>query len=276
MTEARAPTRIQQKNRAAILGAALDVFSSQGFRGATVDEIATAAGLSKPNLLYYFPSKEAIHAALLEQLLDTWLDPLRALDPTGEPLEEILAYMRRKLQMARDMPRESRLFANEIVQGAPRIHAVLSTDLKALVDEKAAVIAAWSDAGRIARCIPITCLLDLVADPALCRFRRAGACGPGAGGSLCRRAGVHGNALPALAHAPRTGLNGAPRRPAPPSLCRLCGRVVGMGGPVGVFALDHLAGARVHLARGHRHHRDAILDRADIDAEVAGDAIRHR
>ncbi|TDK52139.1 TetR family transcriptional regulator C-terminal domain-containing protein [Antarcticimicrobium luteum] len=150
----RAPTRIQQKNRAAILDAALDVFSAQGFRGATVDQIASAAGLSKPNLLYYFPSKEAIHAAVLEQLLDTWLDPLRALDPEGEPLEEILAYMRRKLEMSRDLPRESRLFANEIVQGAPRIHDVLSTDLKQLVDEKAAVLEAWADAGRIARVHP--------------------------------------------------------------------------------------------------------------------------
>ncbi len=154
MPEDRAPTRIQQKNRAAILDAALDVFSAQGFRGATVDQIASAAGLSKPNLLYYFPSKEAIHSAVLGQLLDTWLDPLRALDPAGEPLEEILAYVRRKLEMSRDMPRESRLFANEIVQGAPRIHDVLSTELKTLVDEKAAVIEAWADEGRIARVHP--------------------------------------------------------------------------------------------------------------------------
>lgn len=154
MTEARAPTRIQRKNRAAILDAALEVFSAQGFRGATVDQIASAAGLSKPNLLYYFPSKEAIHSAVLGQLLDTWLDPLRALDPDGEPLEEILAYVQRKLEMSRDYPRESRLFANEIVQGAPRIHAVLSTDLKTLVDEKAALIEAWADAGRIARVHP--------------------------------------------------------------------------------------------------------------------------
>ena len=153
-TGTRTPTRIQRKNRAAILDAALEVFSAQGFRGATVDQIASAAGLSKPNLLYYFPSKEAIHSAVLGQLLDTWLDPLRALDPDGEPLEEILAYVQRKLEMSRDYPRESRLFANEIVQGAPRIHAVLSTDLKALVDEKAAVIEAWADAGRIARVHP--------------------------------------------------------------------------------------------------------------------------
>jgi TetR/AcrR family transcriptional regulator len=143
-------TRIQIRNREAILDAALEVFSQHGFRGATVDMIAAEAGLSKPNLLYYFPTKDDIHVTLLSQLMDTWLDPLRELDATGDPVPEILAYVRRKLEMSRDFPRESRLFANEIVQGAPRIGTSLSTDLKSLVDEKARVIAAWSAAGRIA------------------------------------------------------------------------------------------------------------------------------
>jgi len=53
------------------------------------------------------------------------------------------------LQMSRDFPRESRLFAQEIVQGAPRMQAALSGELKRLVDEKAGLIAAWSKAGRI-------------------------------------------------------------------------------------------------------------------------------
>jgi len=151
MTETKKPlTRIQKRNQTAILDAALEVFSRQGFRGATLDQIAAAAGLSKPNLLYYFPSKEAIHVTLLSKLMDTWLDPLRALDAGGDPVEEILAYLRRKLQMSRDFPRESRLFANEIVQGAPRMESALATDLKALVDDKAAVIRGWSQAGRIA------------------------------------------------------------------------------------------------------------------------------
>ncbi len=143
-------TRIQKRNRALILDAALEVFSRHGFRGATLDQIAEAAGLSKPNMLYYFPSKEAIHAELLEGLLDTWLDPLRALDPAGEPLDELRSYVKRKLQMARDFPRESRLFANEILQGAPRIEALLRSDLRILVDEKAALIARWAGEGRIA------------------------------------------------------------------------------------------------------------------------------
>jgi TetR/AcrR family transcriptional regulator len=147
-------TRIQTRNREAILEAALDVFSAQGFRGATLDQIAEGAGLSKPNLLYYFPSKEAIHQALLTRLLDTWLDPLRAMDPGGDPVAEILGYVRRKLELSRDFPRESRLFANEILQGAPRIRAAIEGDLRALVAAKAAVLTGWMDEGRINRVSP--------------------------------------------------------------------------------------------------------------------------
>jgi TetR/AcrR family transcriptional regulator len=150
MNQALPRTRIQKKNRGAILDAALEAFSQNGFRGTTLDQIAEVAGLSKPNLLYYFPSKEAIHQALLAALLDTWLDPLRALSAEGDPIDEIVGYVLRKLDMARTMPRESRLFANEIIHGAPRIQAEIEGPLKALVDEKAAVIAAWSAAGRLA------------------------------------------------------------------------------------------------------------------------------
>lgn len=151
----RPQTRIQIKNSEAILEAALDVFSAHGFRGATLDQIADVAGLSKPNLLYYFPSKEAIHQALLTRLLDTWLDPLRELDPNGDPVAEVMAYVRRKLELSRDYPRESRLFANEILQGAPRMQAAITGDLAALVAEKAKVLQLWMDQGRIARLDPV-------------------------------------------------------------------------------------------------------------------------
>ena len=153
MTKPR--TRIQARNSTTILDAALDVFSQQGFRGATLDQIAEVAGLSKPNLLYYFPSKEAVHTALLNQLLRTWLDPLRAMRPDGDPVAEIMAYVHRKLELSRDFPRESRLFANEMLQGAPRMRTVIEGDLKSLVDEKAAVLQMWMDQGRIAKLPPV-------------------------------------------------------------------------------------------------------------------------
>ncbi|MGB5557222.1 MAG: TetR family transcriptional regulator C-terminal domain-containing protein [Paracoccaceae bacterium] len=154
MNMSRPKTRIQKKNTSTILDAALDVFSQHGFRGTTLDQIAQAAGLSKPNLLYYFASKEAIHDALLMGLMDTWLDPLREMDPDGNPVDEIVAYVLRKLEMARDYPRESRLFANEIVQGAPRIIDQIKGPLRDLVNDKAELIRGWTRAGKLAEIDP--------------------------------------------------------------------------------------------------------------------------
>jgi len=87
-------------------------------------------------------------------LLHIWLAPLHAMAADGDPTAEILAYMRRKLQMSREFPRESRLFANEILQGAPRIEAAIKGELKTLVDAKAQVIRGWSAAGKIAEVHP--------------------------------------------------------------------------------------------------------------------------
>lgn len=142
-------TRIQKKNQSAILAAGLVVFSQFGFRGSTLDQVADEAGLSKPNLLYYFRSKDAIYTALLAKLLENWLEPLRKIDPDGDPVEELLGYARRKLAMSQNFPRESRLFANEIIQGAPRINDVLHGELRELVDEIAIIINGWVAAGRI-------------------------------------------------------------------------------------------------------------------------------
>jgi TetR/AcrR family transcriptional regulator len=147
-------TRIQSEKQDVILEAALEVFSMHGFRGATIDQIAEVAGMSKPNLLYYFPRKEEIHRRLMAALLETWLAPLKEMDPAGDPFPEIRSYIRRKLEMARDFPRESRLFANEMLQGAPRIIEMIEVDLKNLVDEKAKVLLGWMDEGKLVRADP--------------------------------------------------------------------------------------------------------------------------
>ncbi|WP_312530199.1 TetR family transcriptional regulator C-terminal domain-containing protein [Paracoccus sp. (in: a-proteobacteria)] len=157
----KAPSRIQQKNRQRILDAALQEFAASGFAGTTIDRIAEAAQLSKPNVLYYFASKEAIYRNLLETLLDLWLTPLRVIDPEGEPKAQILAYMQRKLGLSRDFPQESRLFANEILQGAPRLEPILVGGLRGLVEEKAVIIAGWMDQGRLARVDPYHLIISI-------------------------------------------------------------------------------------------------------------------
>ena len=95
-------TRIQGINRRIILDAALEVFSAYGFRGSTVDQIAAKAGMSKPNLLYYFPRKQDIYVTVLEDTLEGWLKPLADLDPNGDPVEELRRYITAKLKMSAD------------------------------------------------------------------------------------------------------------------------------------------------------------------------------
>ena len=114
-------TRIQGINRRLILDAALEVFSAYGFRGSTVDQIAEKAGMSKPNLLYYFPRKQNIYVTVLEDTLATWLEPFEQIDPDGDPLDELRRYIAVKLEMSARKPEASRLFANEILHGAPAI-----------------------------------------------------------------------------------------------------------------------------------------------------------
>ncbi len=161
MKQDRHQTRIQIKNRKAILDAALEVFSQFGYRGATLDQIAAAAQLSKPNLLYYFPSKEAIHVRLLSELMHAWLAPLQQLNESGDPIDEIVGYALRKLEMARELPRESRLFANEIIQGAPRFLDHIENDLRPLLDEKCRVIQGWIDDQKILQLDPMHLIFSI-------------------------------------------------------------------------------------------------------------------
>ncbi len=150
----RPKSRIQQKNRQVILDAALDIFSTYGFRGTTIDQVAAKAGMSKPNLIYYFASKEDLYISLLEDTLDQWLAPLADLDPDGDPIDEIRSYITAKIAMSRARPKGSRLFANEILHGAPTIGGFLQGPLKSLVEDKAVIIRRWIEAGALARIEP--------------------------------------------------------------------------------------------------------------------------
>ena len=148
-TKAPKKSHIQHQNQAVILKAALEVFSAYGYRGTTVDQIADKAGLSKPNLLYYFKRKEDIYVAVLEHTLDEWLKPLRMLDVEGDPIVELTRYISEKLDMSFANPSASRLFANEILHGAPHIQKFLKGPLRELVEEKVKVIRQWIALSKI-------------------------------------------------------------------------------------------------------------------------------
>lgn len=138
------------EKRQAILTAALNTFSQYGFHGTRIEQIAEQAGVSKTNLLYYYPSKEALYVAVLRQILDIWLAPLKAFREDYSPLAAIKEYIRLKLEVSRDYPQASRLFCMEMLAGAPLLMDELTGDLKALIDDKSALIAGWVKSGKLA------------------------------------------------------------------------------------------------------------------------------
>ncbi|PPC63567.1 TetR family transcriptional regulator [Pantoea sp. ICBG 1758] len=140
--------------RAAILQAALALFSQFGIHGTSLDRVAEGAEVSKTNLLYYYPSKEVLYVAVLKEILDVWLAPLRALRADQDPLTAIRHYIRLKLEVSRDYPQASRLFCLEMLQGAPLLRGELAGDLKALVESKAAIVEQWISAGQLAAIQP--------------------------------------------------------------------------------------------------------------------------
>jgi len=140
----------RQVNESVILRAAERVFARAGFEGATMADIADEAGLPKANLHYYFGAKRALYRAVLDAVLHDWLDPLEAITPEADPRTALRHYIELKMALAAERPHASRVFANELLHGAPVVLDLLRTDLRQQVLAKAAVIDGWIAAGRMA------------------------------------------------------------------------------------------------------------------------------
>ena len=139
------------QKRQQLLNAALDVFSLYGFSGASLDEIAQIAEMHKSNIFYYYENKEALYVEVLTTVLQKWLAPLQTLESELEPEEAISNYLIQKIEVSRTQPKASRLFALELIQGAPHILEILKGPLKKLVKRKAKVILMWQEQGKISK-----------------------------------------------------------------------------------------------------------------------------
>jgi len=137
----------QKRNQ--LLNAALDVFSTYGFSGASLDEIAQLAQMHKSNIFYYYENKEALYVEVLTTVLQKWLAPLQTLEVELEPTEALAHYLIQKIEVSRTQPKASKLFALEIIQGAPHILEILKGPLKKLFKRKAKVIQTWQEQGKI-------------------------------------------------------------------------------------------------------------------------------
>ena len=149
MGRVRAPSSIRASHEETILVAAEAVFAERGFSGATTAEIAARAGLPKANLHYYFPTKTALYRRVLAGVLAAWLSAADTFESGTDPAEALGRYIAAKMDLARTRPQGSRIFASEILRGAPEIQDYLESTLQDWVDSRGAIVRSWIAAGRV-------------------------------------------------------------------------------------------------------------------------------
>ncbi|MFL1465036.1 TetR/AcrR family transcriptional regulator [Marinobacter sp. HN1S83] len=153
------PGRIRERNRERILAAAENEFALNGFGATTVQNIADRAGLPKSNVLYYFSNKKRIYYALMDDIMGRWNEMFSKIKPEDDPATTLASFIHAKVELSRTHPLASRLFALEIIQGAPVLKDHLSTTMREWVRARADVIQQWIDAGRMAPVDPVQLIL---------------------------------------------------------------------------------------------------------------------
>ncbi|WGV16806.1 TetR/AcrR family transcriptional regulator [Fuscovulum ytuae] len=143
-------TDIRQQNERLILEAAEKVFAEAGFGGATMQLIADMAGLPKANLHYYFPTKEALYRRVVQNIFEIWLDAAASFDAAEGPIEGIGAYIEAKMDISRRHPHGSKVWAAEVMHGAPVIQDYLETTLRDWTEGRMGLIQRWIDEGKMA------------------------------------------------------------------------------------------------------------------------------
>jgi len=141
--------RNREETRERILVAAERVFAEYGFDGASFSRIAAEAKLPKSNVVYYFESKKKLYRQVVENIFNIWREAADAIQPENDPAIALSDYIDTKLELARQRPYGSKVWANEIIQRAPIVQDYLEGELRSWTDDRIRVIDHWIVEGRI-------------------------------------------------------------------------------------------------------------------------------
>lgn len=133
-----------------ILAAAESVFAEHGFDGSSLEAIAESAGLSRQNMLYYFPSKESLYQNVLKHILDLWIEKMALMGQEGNtPATMLENYIRGKLEISRTHPDGSKVFANEVIRGGGYLKDYLEKDLLPQLEADLELVRGWIASGQM-------------------------------------------------------------------------------------------------------------------------------
>ena len=141
----------RDKLESEITAEAVKVFAEYGYEGTSIAMVAENAGLSKQNLMYYFPTKQALYQRVLDEVLDEWLARMDTLaSAERDPRDMLRSYVQAKLKFSREQPWASRVYAMEVISGAPLYGGQIQSRVVPLVRKDIDVFEQWIGEGKIA------------------------------------------------------------------------------------------------------------------------------
>ena len=153
--EAESVGRIRKLTMAHIVASAERVFAEAGFGGASMLELARAAEVPKAKVHYYVGNKEGLYKAVLDNVLANWISTTDHIQSDSDPVEALTTYIRAKVELSKTRPFASKVFANEILHGAPQLQSYLANDLRVAFDEKSRIVKQWVARGLMKNVDPI-------------------------------------------------------------------------------------------------------------------------
>lgn len=151
----------RKENEKRVLDAAAQVFAQRGFDGSTISQIATLAEMPTATVHYYFATKEILYRRVLYDIQDIWAEPLALFTTDAVPAETMRSYIRAKITLARDYPIQSRVFANELLHGAPYLEGYLRINYNDKIQHVWDVFEIWMSRGLIDRVEPKALMLTI-------------------------------------------------------------------------------------------------------------------
>jgi len=149
MAKVQKRQKIRAENEKLILTAAEKVFAEAGFGGATMQLIADMAGLPKANLHYYFATKEELYRRVVQEIFEIWLHAADGFEDSAGPVEAFEGYIEAKMEISRRYPNGSKVWAAEVMHGAPVIQDYLETTLRNWTNGRVTLINRWIAEGKM-------------------------------------------------------------------------------------------------------------------------------
>ena len=143
------PGKIRQKSNQRILDAATEAFSKHGFTGTSMQNIADTASVPKANVHYYFKNKLGVYTAVLGNILDLWDTVLNDITVSDSPAAALCRYIDAKIDFSRTHPQESRVFAKEMLSGAPHLQTFLQDKYEVWLTSRLSIFKNWIDTGKM-------------------------------------------------------------------------------------------------------------------------------